>query len=163
VRRRVFRQPLASQNVPPASLRLALPRGLDRILEYVDDRTWRGDELQLRAAHPPSPRRADACAHRRQVASRIYFGRSDKRARAWPMLPSGASTQKHEALELRDEDPRRFHGRGVRAAVENVEVGIAPALEGYEATDQAGLDSRLVALDGTREKRRLGANALLGV
>ena len=84
-------------------------------------------------------------------------------ARGRAIVPSGASTGKHEALELRDEDPRRFHGRGVRTAVENVEVGIAPALVGWEATDQAGLDSRLVALDGTREKRRLGANALLGV
>ncbi|PYV32740.1 MAG: phosphopyruvate hydratase [Acidobacteria bacterium] len=84
-------------------------------------------------------------------------------ARGRAIVPSGASTGKHEALELRDEDPRRFHGRGVRTAVENVEMAIAPALAGWEARDQAGLDSRLVALDGTREKRRLGANALLGV
>ena len=71
-------------------------------------------------------------------------------ARGRAIVPSGASTGKHEALELRDEDPRRFHGRGVRTAVENVEMAIAPALAGWEARDQAGLDSRLVALDGTQ-------------
>jgi enolase 1/2/3 len=84
-------------------------------------------------------------------------------ARGRSIVPSGASTGKHEALELRDEDPRRFHGRGVRNAIEHVEVAVAPAVVGWEATDQAGLDRRLIALDGTRDKRRLGANALLGV
>lgn len=84
-------------------------------------------------------------------------------ARGRAMVPSGASTGKHEALELRDSDPRRFGGRGVLIAVDNVEVIIAPALRGGEASDQAGLDARLIALDGTREKRHLGANALLGV
>jgi enolase 1/2/3 len=87
----------------------------------------------------------------------------DDGARGRALVPSGASTGKHEALELRDEEPSRFHGRGVRNAIENVEVAIAPALAGREATDQAGLDHLLIALDGTREKRRLGANALLGV
>src|SRR5207247_10142402 len=65
--------------------------------------------------------------------------------------------------ELRDANPRRYHGCGVRNALDHVEIEIATALYGREASDQAGLDARLIALDGTREKRRLGANALLGV
>ncbi len=79
------------------------------------------------------------------------------------MVPSGASTGKAEALELRDGDPKRYHGRGVRKAVENVEQVIAPAVEGMEAGDQQALDARLRELDGTEAKSRLGANALLGV
>jgi enolase len=79
------------------------------------------------------------------------------------MVPSGASTGKAEALELRDGDPKRYHGRGVGKAVENVEQVIAPAVEGMEAGDQQALDARLRELDGTEAKSRLGANALLGV
>ena len=79
------------------------------------------------------------------------------------MVPSGASTGKREALELRDGDPKRFHGRGVSKAIENVVRVIAPAVAGMEANDQEGLDARLRALDGTENKSRLGANALLGV
>jgi len=78
-------------------------------------------------------------------------------------VPSGASTGRHEALELRDRDPRRLRGLGVRHAVQNVNREIAPQLVGADATDQAGLDARLIALDGTANKVRLGANALLGV
>lgn len=78
-------------------------------------------------------------------------------------VPSGASTGKAEALELRDGDPTRYHGRGVLSAVENVKQVIAPALRGTEAFDQATVDERLCALDGTPNKRRLGANAILGV
>jgi enolase 1/2/3 len=83
---------------------------------------------------------------------------------AWgrAMVPSGASTGKAEALELRDGDARRYLGRGVRNAVSNVEVAIAPALRGMEASDQAAVDDRLRRLDGTENKRRLGANAVLG-
>jgi enolase len=78
-------------------------------------------------------------------------------------VPSGASTGEHEALELRDEDPERYLGKGVLKAVRNVEKTIAPALRGTEVTEQLTLDRKLIALDGTRTKSRLGANALLGV
>lgn len=79
------------------------------------------------------------------------------------MVPSGASTGKAEALELRDEDPERYLGRGVRKAVENIAYEIAPTFVGVEAGDQWAVDDRLKRLDGTENKRRLGANALLGV
>ncbi|PYV08951.1 MAG: phosphopyruvate hydratase [Acidobacteria bacterium] len=79
------------------------------------------------------------------------------------IVPSGASTGKAEALELRDGDPRRYLARGVLNAVANVEQEIARALRGLEACDQKAIDERLRALDGTENKRRLGANALLGV
>ncbi|MFX7883237.1 phosphopyruvate hydratase, partial [Acinetobacter baumannii] len=76
---------------------------------------------------------------------------------------SGASTGTKEAVELRDGDKTRYLGKGVRKAVDNVNTTIAAALKGFEATDQAGLDRRLIDLDGTENKGRLGANALLGV
>ncbi|RFU84151.1 phosphopyruvate hydratase [Streptomyces triticagri] len=78
-------------------------------------------------------------------------------------VPSGASTGAREAAELRDEDPGRWHGKGVDRAVEHVKSEIADAVIGRDADDQAGLDSALVDLDGTPAKSRLGANALLGV
>ncbi len=78
-------------------------------------------------------------------------------------VPSGASTGAHEALELRDEDPRRFHGKGVRKAVANVNGQIAAALQGKEATRQREIDALLIELDGSPNKSRLGANAILGV
>ncbi len=78
-------------------------------------------------------------------------------------VPSGASTGTKEAVELRDGDKTRYLGKGVRKAVENVNGAIAQALAGYDAADQAGLDRRLIDLDGTENKGRLGANALLGV
>ncbi len=78
-------------------------------------------------------------------------------------VPSGASTGEHEALELRDGDPRRFGGRGVLRAVENVQVELGPAVRGCEAQDQAGVDRKLIERDGTPTKSRLGANAVLGV
>jgi len=78
-------------------------------------------------------------------------------------VPSGASTGAKEAVELRDGDRTRYLGRGVRNAVDNVNTTIAKALAGFDAADQAGLDRRLVDLDGTENKGRLGANALLGV
>ncbi|MBI4522200.1 MAG: phosphopyruvate hydratase, partial [Deltaproteobacteria bacterium] len=77
-------------------------------------------------------------------------------------IPSGASTGEHEALELRDGD-RRFFGKGVRRAVENVERRIAPRLRGKEAKDQQAIDLLMLELDGTEDKSRLGANAILGV
>ncbi len=78
-------------------------------------------------------------------------------------VPSGASTGEREALELRDGDPSRYLGKGVLTAVENVNEVIADALLGWEASDQAGIDRKLLDLDGTETKSKLGANALLGV
>jgi enolase len=79
------------------------------------------------------------------------------------MVPSGASTGSKEAVELRDGDKTRYLGKGVRTAVGNVNTVIAKALTGMDAADQAGIDRRLIDLDGTDNKGRLGANALLGV
>ncbi|MGZ6312771.1 MAG: phosphopyruvate hydratase [Candidatus Limnocylindrales bacterium] len=78
-------------------------------------------------------------------------------------VPSGASTGAHEAVELRDGEKDRYGGKGVRQAVTNVLETIAPALLGADAADQATLDDTLIALDGTPNKSRLGANAILGV
>jgi enolase len=78
-------------------------------------------------------------------------------------VPSGASTGAHEAVELRDNDKTRFLGKGVLNAVSSVNDTIAPALLGYDALDQDDVDRSLIALDGTPNKGRLGANALLGV
>jgi len=78
-------------------------------------------------------------------------------------VPSGASTGEHEALELRDGDKKRYLGKGVRKAVDNVNEIIAPELEGLDALDQVGIDKLMIELDGTENKSRLGANAILGV
>ena len=78
-------------------------------------------------------------------------------------VPSGASTGENEAVELRDGDANRYGGKGVLKAVENVNEIIAPALEGFDALDQAEVDRALIELDGTSTKSRLGANALLAV
>jgi enolase len=77
-------------------------------------------------------------------------------------VPSGASTGEHEAVELRDGDARAYLGKGVLLAVSNVNDEIATALAGFDADDQRGLDDLLIALDGTPNKSRLGANAILG-
>ena len=77
-------------------------------------------------------------------------------------VPSGASTGEHEAVELRDGDARAYFGKGVLIAVANVNGEIAAALDGVDAADQRGLDQLLIELDGTRNKGRLGANAILG-
>ena len=79
------------------------------------------------------------------------------------IVPSGASTGAHEALELRDGDKSRYGGKGVLKAVRAVNEDIAEALIGFDAADQVGLDRELIALDGTANKRKLGANAILGV
>ena len=79
------------------------------------------------------------------------------------MVPSGASTGSKEAVELRDGDRTRYLGKGVQHAVANVNGAIATALRGFDAADQEGLDRRLIDIDGTENKGRLGANALLGV
>ena len=78
-------------------------------------------------------------------------------------VPSGASTGEHEAVELRDGDKKRFLGKGVLKAVNNVNNKIAPALLGYCATEQSAIDAAMLALDGTSTKKNLGANAILGV
>jgi enolase len=78
------------------------------------------------------------------------------------IVPSGASTGVHEAVELRDGDPKRYGGKGVRKAVSNVTGEIAQRVQGFDVLDQKGLDHALIELDGTPNKGRLGANALLG-
>jgi enolase len=78
-------------------------------------------------------------------------------------VPSGASTGVHEAVELRDQVAQRYGGKGVRQAVANVEEVLAPAVLGMDALDQAAVDQRLIGADGTPNKGRLGANAILGV
>ncbi|MDK2965032.1 phosphopyruvate hydratase [Lacrimispora sp.] len=78
-------------------------------------------------------------------------------------VPSGASTGSREAIELRDNDEKRFHGKGVNAAIDNVNQIIAPGLIGADVLDQRKIDSILMTLDGTKNKSKLGANAILGV
>ncbi|MFP5213338.1 MAG: phosphopyruvate hydratase, partial [Acidobacteriota bacterium] len=78
-------------------------------------------------------------------------------------VPSGASTGTREALELRDKDAGRYLGKGVLQAVRNVNETIAPEVVGFDARDQVGLDKYLIALDGTENKAKLGANAILAV
>jgi len=84
-----------------------------------------------------------------------FFGRA--------AVPSGASTGKFEAVELRDGDKKRFLGKGIRKAADNVEAKIAPEIIGLDARDQTYIDELLIGLDGTDNKRKLGANAILGV
>jgi enolase len=81
----------------------------------------------------------------------------------WAAVPSGASTGTREAVELRDNDPKRYGGKGVTRAVDNVNTLIREVLIGKESIDQAGIDARMIELDGTETKGRLGANAILAV
>jgi enolase len=90
------------------------------------------------------------------------FVELDNGVRAAASVPSGASTGKHEALELRDGDQARYHGKGVLRALANVTDIIAPELQGLDATRQRDIDQLLREIDGTSEKSRLGANAILG-
>jgi len=78
-------------------------------------------------------------------------------------VPSGASTGEHEAVELRDGDKKRYQGKGVRKAVDNVTEHLRPAIIGLSSLDQATVDSRLIEADGTKSKSKLGANAILAV
>ena len=78
-------------------------------------------------------------------------------------VPSGASTGVHEAVELRDDDKKVYVGKGVLKAVQNVNDIIAPELEGYDVADQTGIDQLMIQLDGTANKSKLGANAMLAV
>jgi enolase len=89
----------------------------------------------------------------------VHTVRSSGRA----IVPSGASTGVHEALEMRDKDPKRYAGKGVLKACENVNKVISKALIGHDAADQEGIDDLMIALDGTPNKSKLGANAILGV
>src|SRR5213593_4877663 len=84
-------------------------------------------------------------------------------SRGTAMVPSGASTGAHEAVELRDADKARYRGKGVLRAVDNVDDLIAPELIGEDAADQSAIDRILIELDGTENKSKLGANAMLGV
>ena len=84
-------------------------------------------------------------------------------ARGRAAVPSGASTGEHEASELRDGDPKRYLGRGVQEAVRNVNEVLGPRLEGIDASDQIGVDAELMDADGTPNKAKLGANAILAV
>jgi enolase len=84
-------------------------------------------------------------------------------ARGRAAVPSGASTGEHEAAELRDGDPKRYLGKGVQEAVRNVNEVIGPRLEGIDASDQIGVDAELMDADGTPNKAKLGANAMLAV
>ncbi len=84
-------------------------------------------------------------------------------AKGWAAVPSGASTGSHEAIELRDNDKRRYLGKGVTQAVANILETIAPAIRGTDSMDQIKLDKTLIELDGTENKSRLGANAILAV
>ncbi len=81
----------------------------------------------------------------------------------WAAVPSGASTGEYEALELRDNDPKRYGGKGVLTAVRHVNEIVAKAVKGLDPTDQTKLDKALLKLDGTKNKSRLGANAILSV
>ena len=89
--------------------------------------------------------------------------RLENGVKAFAAVPSGASTGSREALELRDKDPRRYGGKGVLTAVNNVNTEIREALIGKDASDQAHIDQLMLQLDGTENKERLGANALLAV
>ena len=87
----------------------------------------------------------------------------DSGAHGRAMVPSGASTGEHEAVELRDKDPKRYSGKGVLNAVHHVNTEIQQTLIGSDALDQRAIDYQLIDLDGTENKGRLGANAILGV
>lgn len=87
----------------------------------------------------------------------------DSGATGRAIVPSGASTGEREALEIKDGDKKRFHGKGVLTAIRNIIEEIAPRLRGLESQDQALIDNTMIELDGTENKSRLGANAILGV
>ena len=89
------------------------------------------------------------------ILDEVFLGRA--------AVPSGASTGEHEALELRDGDSNRFNGKGVLTAVQNVNEIIGPELYGQYGSDQPMIDRILLELDGTENKEKLGANAMLGV
>ena len=77
-------------------------------------------------------------------------------------VPSGASTGEYEAIELRDKDNKRYLGKGVKSVVENINTTIASAMKGFDVTKQLEADKLLIEIDGTKNKSKLGANAILG-
>ena len=79
------------------------------------------------------------------------------------IVPSGASTGEREALELRDDDKSRYNGKGVLKAVDHVNCFLGPALDGFDVTDQVAIDEMMISLDGTKDKSKFGANAILGI
>src|SRR6478752_7401777 len=93
-----------------------------------------------------------------EVMVRLLGGATGRAA-----VPSGASTGAHEAVELRDGDKARYGGKGVLKAVENVNTILAEALMEFDVMDQSGLDKKMIELDGTPNKSKLGANAILGI
>src|SRR4030042_6271507 len=92
-----------------------------------------------------------------EVEVELYDGTTGRAA-----VPSGASTGKYEAMELRDGDKSRFEGKGVLTAVSNVNNKIKKAIKGMRVTDQAAIDKKMIELDGTENKSNMGANAILG-
>src|SRR5258706_5162869 len=88
---------------------------------------------------------------------------TDEGALGRAAVPSGASTGIHEAVELRDDDKKKYLGKGVLKAVKNVNETITPALVGFDVADQTGIDQLMIQLDGTPNKGKLGANAILAV
>ena len=87
----------------------------------------------------------------------------DNKIRSRAAVPSGASTGAHEAVELRDKDSKRYHGKGVLKALANVRDSLAPLIMGKNPADWAAIDQELIRLDGTDNKGKFGANAILGV
>ena len=94
------------------------------------------------------------------IAAEVF---TDKGSVGNAIVPSGASTGAREALELRDQDPSRYLGKGVLKAIENINQHIAPVVTGMESTEQGKIDSAMIELDGTENKSKLGANAILAV
>ena len=141
-------------------------------LEFLEGRELPGIAVaSVRTAKPGGSRMTTIAARRR--ATRYLDSRGnptleavvvlDSGAAGRAVVPSGASTGAHEAVELRDGEKERYGGKGVRKAVANVIEMIGPALVGQDASDQSGIDQLLIDLDGTPNKANLGANATLGV
>jgi enolase len=129
------------------------PKLIDRLQHQIS----RSDMTEIAAIHAREI--LDSRGNPTVEADVVLMGGATGRA----AVPSGASTGEHEAVELRDNDKKHYLGKGVLQAVENVESVIAPELHGMDATNQRLLDATMIALDGTENKGRLGANAILAV
>jgi enolase len=140
---------------------------------YLTGRRISFDTLINREVTPPSQRRTGIMNISEIHAREVLDSRGNPTVEAEVLLdsgktgraivPSGASTGEHEAVELRDDDKSRYLGKGVLKAVENVNGEIADALANLDASDQRSLDAKMIELDGTENKGRLGANAILAV
>jgi len=165
---------------PAAGLDMdALRKQNQKLLAFVNDISSRFAALNFKAyeleyVDPPEAVRGLVFAYRTEMAAReILDSRGNPTIEVDVVLengilgraaiPSGASTGEKEAVELRDGNPKRFGGKGVLHAVRNVEERIAPVVIGMEATDQFSVDRKMIELDGTANKGKLGANAILGV